>query len=385
MKEKVSKKYYKVAPEENNKHQKTYAYVCVKSTDTINSKGVHHKGKTTKKYFTPTAINKGIEITKEEFLNEYNKAKQLKRKKGKLTIIVSKNYKELYEDNLALVNHILLDTVKNDKEWVEKVQKSNLNITLYTDKNDTELFKKSFGKFEVKLIDSEELTLENIQVDCSELTIEQIEEMANIFHNFGFIVDYEELTLENTHTYLSKGEKDVWVRLECKSKTTIIYDKFMELFDTKKVMDNGSTISNVKEGEAKSIEELHVEHREQSFNEKYEQDFEGVRISYIDVFDQVPSHIFDALKFRTPQGQSMLKVDSNKVNTNHNLKPTFNPQSHYNNENGSLYQIAEQLGLNHYEFDIFKRLVRCRKKGQFEEDLNKIKDTIDLYLIESKK
>ena len=81
----------------------------------------------------------------------------------------------------------------------------------------------------------------------------------------------------------------------------------------------------------------------------------------------------------------MLKVDSNKVNTNHNLKPTFNPQSHYNNEHGSLYQIAEQLGLNHYEFDIFKRLVRCRKKGQFEEDLNKIKDTIDLYLIESKK
>ena len=63
---------------------------------------------------------------------EYVKSKE--PKKGKLTIIVSKNYKELYEDNIALVNHILLDTVKNDKEWVEKVQKSNLNITLYTDK-----------------------------------------------------------------------------------------------------------------------------------------------------------------------------------------------------------------------------------------------------------
>lgn len=66
---------------------------------------------------------------------------------------------------------------------------------------------------------------------------------------------------------------------------------------------------------------------------------------------------------------------------------TFNvsdPESHphYNNENGSLYKIAEQLGLNAYEFDILKRIARCRKKGQFKEDLQKIKDTVDLYLKE---
>lgn len=58
------------------------------------------------------------------------------------------------------------------------------------------------------------------------------------------------------------------------------------------------------------------------------------------------------------------------------------PQPHYDNSNGSLYAIAEQLQLNHYEFDIFKRLVRCRKKGEFEKDLNKIKDTVDIYLKE---
>lgn len=56
--------------------------------------------------------------------------------------------------------------------------------------------------------------------------------------------------------------------------------------------------------------------------------------------------------------------------------------SHYNNENGSLYKLAEQLGLNAYEFDILKRIARCRKKGQFKQDLQKIKDTVDLYLKE---
>lgn len=62
----------------------------------------------------------------------------------------------------------------------------------------------------------------------------------------------------------------------------------------------------------------------------------------------------------------------------------FNPQAHYDNSKGSLYKIAEELRLNHWEFDIFKRLVRCRKKGQFKEDLQKIKDTIDIYLSEFK-
>ena len=60
----------------------------------------------------------------------------------------------------------------------------------------------------------------------------------------------------------------------------------------------------------------------------------------------------------------------------------FRPQPHYDNTNGSLYAVAERLGLNAYEFDILKRVCRCRKKGQFKEDLQKIKDTVDLYLAE---
>lgn len=63
---------------------------------------------------------------------------------------------------------------------------------------------------------------------------------------------------------------------------------------------------------------------------------------------------------------------------------TFNPQAHYDNSSGSLFKIAEELGLNHWEFDIFKRLVRCRKKNQFEQDLQKIKDTVDIYMTEFK-
>lgn len=55
---------------------------------------------------------------------------------------------------------------------------------------------------------------------------------------------------------------------------------------------------------------------------------------------------------------------------------------HYNNENGSLYLFAQQHNLNAWEFDILKRVVRCRKKGQFKEDLEKTKRVIDLYLKE---
>jgi hypothetical protein len=58
---------------------------------------------------------------------------------------------------------------------------------------------------------------------------------------------------------------------------------------------------------------------------------------------------------------------------------------YYDNSNGSLYLFAEQHGLNSWEFDIIKRIVRCRKKGNFQEDLNKTKVVIDLYLKEYNK
>ncbi len=56
--------------------------------------------------------------------------------------------------------------------------------------------------------------------------------------------------------------------------------------------------------------------------------------------------------------------------------------NHYDNTKGSLYQFAEDHKLNAWEFDIIKRVVRCRKKGQFLEDLEKTKILIDLYIKE---
>lgn len=60
----------------------------------------------------------------------------------------------------------------------------------------------------------------------------------------------------------------------------------------------------------------------------------------------------------------------------------FDKPNHYNNEGGSLYEFCERNKLNSYEFDCIKRIMRCRKKGQFKEDLEKTKFLIDLYLKE---
>ena len=55
---------------------------------------------------------------------------------------------------------------------------------------------------------------------------------------------------------------------------------------------------------------------------------------------------------------------------------------HYNNENGSLYLFAQHHELNAWEFEIIKRVVRCRKKGEWLTDLHKTKNVIDIYLNE---
>jgi hypothetical protein len=57
---------------------------------------------------------------------------------------------------------------------------------------------------------------------------------------------------------------------------------------------------------------------------------------------------------------------------------------HYDNSNGSLYLFAQQHELNAWEFDIIKRVVRCREKGYFHEDLAKTIRVIELYLKEHK-
>jgi len=60
---------------------------------------------------------------------------------------------------------------------------------------------------------------------------------------------------------------------------------------------------------------------------------------------------------------------------------TINTQLHYIGGT-TIYKVAEDFKLNSYEFDIIKRILRCRHKGNWLQDLEKTKDTIDLYIKE---
>ena len=50
----------------------------------------------------------------------------------------------------------------------------------------------------------------------------------------------------------------------------------------------------------------------------------------------------------------------------------------------SLYKFGQEWGLNPWEQDIIKRIVRCRHKGEWESDLLKTIDVIKIYLEEYK-
>jgi len=47
-----------------------------------------------------------------------------------------------------------------------------------------------------------------------------------------------------------------------------------------------------------------------------------------------------------------------------------------------LHGRQARKGLNSWEFDIIKLVLNSRKKGEFEQNLNEVKDLIDLYKIE---
>ena len=94
-------------------------------------------------------------------------------------------------------------------------------------------------------------------------------------------------------------------------------------------------------------------------------------------FSKTTDDLFHAFDWRkTPEGIDYWRgVDDMKIPQQ---------QNHYDNSKGSLYQFCEQQQLNSYEFDLIKRIMRCRKKGNFIEDLEKTKFLIDLYIKETK-
>ena len=76
-------------------------------------------------------------------------------------------------------------------------------------------------------------TLENVQVDCRELTEEQIKEMCEVYESNGYEkwMDEDALKLIDDYTYLrTDWENEFFINGKDYDKTTITYEKFMELF-----------------------------------------------------------------------------------------------------------------------------------------------------------
>ena len=75
--------------------------------------------------------------------------------------------------------------------------------------------------------------------------------------------------------------------------------------------------------------------------------------------------------------EEYLKQEGLQPNESTNIKPYYKGKS-------SLYLFAEEYGLNSWEFDICKRVIRCRHEGNWLEDLEKTKGVIDIYIKECK-
>ena len=60
-------------------------------------------------------------------------------------------------------------------------------------------------------------------------------------------------------------------------------------------------------------------------------------------------------------------MDNNNQNFQSDLE--LETPKHYDNSIMSVYKFCEIHNLNSYEYDLIKRIVRCRKKGNFIEDL----------------
>lgn len=71
-------------------------------------------------------------------------------------------------------------------------------------------------------------TLENVQVDCSELSEEQIKEMANVFEKY--VCEVGGLWISGAVKYLLIEDNICFIGSSKKNKHTITYEKFMELF-----------------------------------------------------------------------------------------------------------------------------------------------------------
>src|SRR5690606_5327030 len=88
-----------------------------------------------------------------------------------------------------------------------------------------------------KYLEMKFLTLENVQVDCRELTEEQIKEMCKVYESNGYRQwnNQDSLKLIGNFTHLRiDWENEFYITSDLDTKTTITYEKFMELFGAPK-------------------------------------------------------------------------------------------------------------------------------------------------------
>ncbi len=97
--------------------------------------------------------------------------------------------------------------------------------------------------------------------------------------------------------------------------------------------------------------------------------------------DKFTGTVIESNEVIYPIGYYGVSFDVNQYNLIEETNEITTPK-HYDNSKGSLYKFANEQGLNSWEFDLIKRVVRCRKKGNFKEDLEKTIAVIQLYIKE---
>lgn len=271
-------------------------------------------------------------------------------------------------------------------------------------------------------------TLENIQVDCRELTEEQISNISDVFelNNFKVVRSYNNVTKTHYHLQYVDEDKDVWVNSEDEEKNIITYDKFMELFGEPKVNKSGwyrdekspkwlvyrdfknkcaygfngwdgswfftkNILNHIGSNDILATKE---EVEEMLKKEAIERGFVvGAEMGCLE-HEGYSAKVLKEDYYLNKLGDKVLwnefALDTSLIMKDGIWLEVVKTQeinivqfpTHYDNKNGSIYKFCNDHKLNSWEFDIIKRVVRCRKKGLFKEDLQKTKDLIDLYLKE---
>lgn len=77
--------------------------------------------------------------------------------------------------------------------------------------------------------------IETVQVDCSELTEEQINKMCQVFESKCYKVYYEDTLVVGSSSFLQYDDslKEVWVKNKVGNKIEITYNQFIEYYGTK--------------------------------------------------------------------------------------------------------------------------------------------------------